>query len=233
MDLNKIFISNLKLEEFNKIHSKKKFIVIDGLIGAGKSTFIRKYVEYCKSIGIKAHPIYEPVELWKNIGALERFYSDIPNNCYEFQTFTFITRIESVINEVIENSDAEIYILERSIFTDRYIFVELLKDMLGDTRMKMYESWWNMWSLIFNIKIHTWVLLDTSINTSANRIKIRNRNGEKVELDYLTKLHKTHIKFYNELQNTSQNVKIIPSSLMDKNFIENDNVIVDIANLII
>jgi len=233
MDLNKIFIPHSKLEEFNKIHPKKKFIVIDGLIGAGKSTFIKYYVKYCKSIGIKAHPIYEPVELWKDIGALERFYSDIPQNCYEFQTFTFITRIESVINEVIENSDAEVFILERSIFTDRYIFVELLKDLLGDTRLKMYESWWNMWSLIFNINIHTWVLLDTSINTSANRIKIRNRNGEKVEIDYLTKLHKTHTNFYDELQKTSQNVKIIPPSLMDKNFIENDDVIIEIANLII
>mgnify|MGYP001415534180 FL=1 len=233
MDLNKIFIPNLKLEEFNRIHPKKNFIVIDGLIGAGKSTFIKKYVKYCKSIGIRAHPIYEPVELWKDIGALERFYSDIPQNCYEFQTFTFITRIESVINEVIENSDAEVFILERSIFTDRYIFVELLKDLLGDTRLKMYESWWNMWSLIFNINIHTWVLLDTSINTSADRIKIRNRNGEKVELDYLTNLHKTHINFYDELQRTSQNVKIIPQSLMDKNFIENDDVIIEIANLII
>lgn len=233
MDLNELFISDDKLKKFNKIHPSKKFIVIDGLIGAGKSTFIKKYVEYCKSIDIKAHPIYEPVELWKNIGALERFYSDIPQNCYEFQTFTYITRIESVIDEVVENPDAEVYILERSIFTDRFIFVELLRDIIGPTRMKMYESWWKMWSLIFDIKINNWVLLNTSINTSANRIKIRNRNGEKVELDYLTNLHKEHINFYNKLQETSQTVTIIPSALMDKNFIEDENIIVEIANLII
>lgn len=233
MDLNDLFISDSKLKKFNEIHPKKKFIVIDGLIGAGKSTFIKKYVEYCQTIGIKAHPIYEPVELWKNIGALERFYSDIPQNCYEFQTFTFITRIESVINEVVENPNAEVFILERSIFTDRFIFVELLRDVLGSTRIKMYESWWKMWSLIFNVKINNWVLLNTSINTSANRIKIRNRNGEKVELDYLTNLQKEHINFYNKLQETSQTVKIIPPSLMDKNFIENDDVIIEIANLII
>ena len=233
MDLNDLFISDSKLKQFNEIHPTKKFIVIDGLIGAGKSTFIKKYVEYCKSIGIKAHPIYEPVELWKDIGALNRFYSDIPQNCYEFQTFTYITRIDSVINEVIENQDAEVYILERSIFTDRFIFVELLRNIMGPTRMKMYESWWKMWTLVFNIKINIWVLLDTSINTSADRIKIRNRNGEKVELDYLTNLHKEHINFYDKLQDTDQNTKIIPSSLMDKNFIENENVIVEIAKLII
>ena len=143
LDINKDF----HIEKLQKVHKilnddNRVIIVIDGIIGAGKTTTIKEIEKRIEKINednkenkkykqLKVKAIYEPVELWKNIGALEYFYKDISRNAYSFQTFTYITRIASVIDEIYDNPDADIYILERSIWTDRYIFMELLKEIVG------------------------------------------------------------------------------------------------------
>ena len=166
------------LEIFKDVN--KKFIVIDGVIGAGKTTLIKLIQEdnHNNNRPLKIKAIFEPVDLWNKTGALQYFYKDIDKNCYEFQTYTFITRIGKVIDEIYENQDADIYILERSIWTDRYIFMELLKETVGEMRMIMYKQWCDMWSYIMPMRVDKWVLLDTSLEESLRRIEIRKRDGE-------------------------------------------------------
>ena len=98
----------------------------------------------------------------------------------------------------------------------------------------MYNMWWDMWTMLLkNIVFDKWVLLDTSINTSLDRIKKRNRSGELVDESYQRNLHKAHIDFYEKIKKEyGDNVKIIPSSLMDKNFIEDNSIINEISELI-
>jgi len=204
---------------------KKKFIIVDGVIGAGKTTVISLIEKKINADGkYKIKAIYEPVKLWNDTGVLQYFYKDIPKNCYEFQTYTFITRIESVIEELYNNQDADIYILERSIWTDKYIFMELLKDLIGDLRMTMYNKWWQMWSLIMPMRVDKWVLLDTSLEESLRRITMRSRDGETViDKDYQTNLYIKHIEFYDNLQKDNKPVIIIESSIMDTDLLVNND----------
>ena len=209
----------------------KKFIVVDGVIGAGKTTIIRLLEDNIntgpnnnsksnKKLKVKA--IYEPVELWNKTGALQYFYEDIPKHCYEFQTYTFITRIGSVIDEIYAAPDADIYILERSIWTDRYIFMELLKDLVGELRMTMYKQWCDIWTYIMPMRVDKWVLLDTSLEESLRRINIRNRDGEEsISTDYQKQLYEKHIEFFDKLKKDGKPVLVVNSALMDINFIEN------------
>ena len=205
----------------------KKFIVVDGVIGAGKTTIIRLLEDNINSETdskkkLKVKAIYEPVEQWNKTGALQYFYKDIPKNCYEFQTYTFITRIGSVIDEIYSAQDADIYILERSIWTDRYIFMELLKDLVGELRMSMYKQWCDVWTYIMPMRVDKWVLLDTSLEESLRRINIRNRNGEEsISTDYQKQLYEKHIEFFDKLKKDGKPVLVINSALMDINFIEN------------
>jgi deoxyadenosine/deoxycytidine kinase len=212
----------------------RKFIVIDGVIGAGKTTVIRLLESKLSSTvtasspnhqsekRLKVKAIYEPVDLWNRTGALKYFYEDITKNCYEFQTYTFVTRIGSVIDEIYNCPDADVYILERSIWTDRYIFMELLKDMVGNLRMDMYNQWCDLWAYIMPMKVSKWVLLDTSLDESLRRINIRNRSGEEgINVDYQTNLYVKHIEFFDKLQKDCKPVLIVDSSLMDTDFIEN------------
>ena len=229
----------LNIREFNQIVNRPvnppQFITVDGLIGAGKTTLINLLINKYTDRGLYVHAIYEPVDVWQQVGALAEFYKDIPVKCYEFQTFAFITRVQRVINEVIEHPTAEVYLLERSVFTDRYVFVELLRDIMGPVRMAMCETWWNMWSSILDIKITKWVLLDTSLNESLNRISTRARGEEHgITTEYQSSLLEKHREFFNQLKAAGESTCVIPSELMDANFREENSEVLDnIANMII
>ena len=238
-------------QKFRDIIHTKKFIAIDGLIGAGKTTLIRLLTNYYSGKGLKVHPIYEPVEMWQETGALDLFYSDIPAKCYEFQSFVYVTRIKKVIQEVLAQPDADIYLLERTVFTDRYIFVEMLRDLLGPTRMAMYAEWWDMWNCINPIHINKWVLLDVSLDESLRRIKVRSRDEETgISAEYQSNLRDKHHEFYANLQTTFSNptqiqdqnqaqhskssqVCIIPPMLMDADYINKSEPLKQIAEQII
>ena len=233
IDLN-IEFKSAKFKKVQDILSdpKKQFIIVDGVIGAGKTTVISLIEKKINSEGkLKIKAIYEPVKLWSEVGALQYFYEDIKKNCYEFQTYSYITRIESVIDEIYNTPDADIYILERSIWTDRYIFMELLKDLVGDLRMNMYYKWWDMWSYIMPMRVDKWVLLDTSLEESLKRINNRNRNGESaVDKEYQTNLYVKHIEFYDKLKKENKPVIVIESNIMDTNFLEDSKKIEQIIN---
>lgn len=216
-------------------NANKKFIVIDGLISAGKTTLIQLLESRInKETGLKAKAIYEPVDLWNTTGALKYFYEDIPARSYEFQTYTYITRIARVIDELEKSPDADVYLLERSIWTDRYIFMELLKEHVGDLRMTMYNQWCELWSFILPMRVDKWVFLDTSLSESLRRIKIRNRDAESgISEEYQTALYNKHLEFYNELEKKGQPILKVESELMDDNFITNPNVLEKIMQKII
>ena len=216
--------------KYNKVREiltspNKKFIVLDGVISAGKTTLIRLLEEKLNKEGsCKVKAIYEPVDLWNSTGALQYFYDNVTAHAYEFQTYTYITRIARVINELIAAPDADVYLLERSIWTDRYIFMALLKTHIGDLRCQMYDQWCDLWAYIMPMRVNKWVFLNTSLEESLKRIKIRNREAEsEVSAEYQIALYNKHIEFYNELKNQGRNVLVIEPNLMDDNFINNSN----------
>jgi deoxyadenosine/deoxycytidine kinase len=239
-------------EKYKKVKTiledpNKKFIVIDGVISAGKTTLIRLLEEKLNqntnantnintnTTGIgKVKAIYEPVDLWNSTGALKYFYEDIPKRAYEFQTYTYITRIARIIDEIANCPDADIYLLERSIWTDRYIFMELLKEHVGDLRMTMYNQWCDLWAYILPMQIDKWVFLDTSLEESLRRIKVRNREAESgISAEYQSALYNKHVEFYNQLKNQGCPVLIIENNLMDDNFITNQVTLDKITDMII
>ena len=214
--------------------SDKQFIVVDGLIGAGKTTLINLLVNKYTKQGLKVCACLEPVELWRETGALEHFYKDVTAHAYEFQTFAYVTRIKSVLETLEAKPDVDIFIMERSIFTDRYIFVEMLKDKLGPVRMTMYNMWWDMWAKLLPFKPSSWVFLDTSLQEADRRICIRDRSEESsVDIEYQRQLQQTHNAFYDKLKADGEHVIIINSALMDSNFINDDAVLNNIAGQII
>jgi deoxyadenosine/deoxycytidine kinase len=246
LDINFIFQQEKFQTVLDILKSKdKKFIIIDGVISAGKTTLI-KLIEHHINNPIDnlehnhegkhliAKAIYEPVDLWSSTGALKYFYEDITKNCYEFQTYTYITRIASVIDEIYNNPNADIYILERSIWTDRYIFMELLKDLVGELRMTMYNQWCDLWAYIMPMRVDKWVLLDTSLEESLRRIKLRNRSSEdNITTEYQTNLYNKHIEFYYKLQTEGKPIVVIKNNLMDANFINDNEILNKIVSQII
>ena len=87
-------------------------------------------VEALVERGHKAVVVREPVEEWARCGILQEFYDHASSLepglvAYDFQTYTFVTRVEEVIKTKEANPDATIFLLERSVLTDRFVFMQL------------------------------------------------------------------------------------------------------------
>lgn len=181
---------------------KPIIISLDGNIGSGKSTFLSEIRKRLHDI----HAVDEPVGQWtalknsegKNL--LELFYEDKKRWSYTFQNCAILTRLKN-IQDAVENLDKtvkgpQVIITERSVLTDKHVFAEMLRDAgdIDPLEWELYESWFN----IFGKKhpVNGIIYISTSSNTSKDRIKIRNRQGEEnIGLDYLNALDAQHKKW--------------------------------------
>ena len=155
-------------------------IVFDGEIGAGKTTVIELVRQALVARGHTVTVVSEPVERWKDVGILQEFYAATDNRggvTYEFQTYTFVTRISECIR-CAESAPAKFFLCERSIWTDRHVFMELQRKLVGPMRMRMYEDWWGMWTQVMPFTPTKIVYLKPTISNCMARVAKRGRVGE-------------------------------------------------------
>ena len=108
----------------------------------------------------------------------------------------FITRYIS-----IKNNKNNSIIAERSVYTDRNVFANLLykEGCINKIEMEIYNYCFNN----FNVDIDLFIYLDTSVKNCSKRIVSRNRNGEDaINEEYLTSLEKEHINWFSNISNS-------------------------------
>ena len=200
-------------------------LVIEGLIGSGKTTLLNIIKERISFItNYKVVCVYEPVDEWRNVGILDKFYNAVTtkNNItitdsnyelinsltslvsYQFQTFALITRLSTIRKAYEENPDADIFILERSVIADKMFFVEMLKDsnMLNEFDAELYNKWWEFWRLMMPFDITEFIYLKPSLDECMRRLKIRARGEEiGVSRDYQEKLMRFHNALFRDDNN--------------------------------
>lgn len=194
-----------------------KFVIVDGLIAAGKSTLLKVLEESFP----KSKVIYEPSKHWEETGNLERFYKalslqDAENRSaqiYRFQTYVFQTRIKEILN-VLESSNVnniDFYFIERSIFSDRYIFMEMLYEsgMVTESDYEMYKTWWELWEKILPFKPDYFIYLNPSVSETLARHKIRDRKGEIIDQNYQNRLKAKHEQFFENLEINEKKIKYL------------------------
>lgn len=156
-------------------------VVIDGIIGAGKSTLISKcLLPEMKRRGLSVTLVTEPVEKWKSSGALEQFYAAPARRAYQFQTRVFHDRIKEMQKQWESNgTTSAIFILERSIFTDR-IFMDMLfeAEQVDETEYRDYNELWTMWSKLMPCEPDLFIYLRPSLDATMARVAKRARVGE-------------------------------------------------------
>lgn len=156
-----------------------RVLVVDGLIGAGKTSLLNS-LENLKSFGIRACFIKEPSDIWEKTGSLAQFYSDPKRFGIEFQVMVTATRIKSCTEAVSDSQKYDLYILERSLLTDRAIFMEIQRPQNSPTSMAMYEMWWQIGleSLPFDLSAAEYIYLKPSMDVVMDRVRERARQGE-------------------------------------------------------
>mgnify|MGYP002631007290 FL=1 len=157
---------------------KKRLIIVDGGVGAGKTTFIRNLAIQLGRY-LKVVVVDEPVDRWVKLGILEKFYADPLRYAYEFQTCTFTTRTDRLLKAL--ETPADLYVLERSILTDRFVFMELQNRYCPAHETNMYNEWWPMWTELLkehDVEIEKMIYLKPSLSSCMARVRSRNRSGE-------------------------------------------------------
>tara|TARA_Y100000590_G_scaffold2532_2_gene3341 strand:- start:7108 stop:7728 length:621 start_codon:yes stop_codon:yes gene_type:complete len=179
-------------------------VSIEGNIGSGKSTIIN-YLKNIDNNNIVF--VDEPVDEWLNIksngkNALELFYEDQEKNSFWFQVLAYITRLRNLLETVKKNPD-KIIITERSIYTDKYVFAQMLFDSgkISDIEFQTYNYWFDTFKNETRIDVILYV--NTKPEECMNRIKTRNRSEESgVELEYLIDCHSKHVDWLENKHNS-------------------------------
>ncbi len=172
--------------------NNKNWFIIEGTIGAGKSTMCRMLQD---ALSLECEVLLEPVDKWRNTiddndnkNILQNFYEDQNRWSYSFQTFTFLTRMEDMMTKPQKK---RLRFVERSIYTDKYVFAKSLTDLgkMNKLEWNMYNDWWNWLSKECYDKISMplgFIYLRTEPKTAYERMLKRERSEEKcVPLNYL------------------------------------------------
>ena len=174
-----------------------KIISIDGNIGSGKSTLmerLRKHFTNNTNIVF----LKEPVDEWETITdengttILDKFYENPTKYGFSFQIMAYISRLD-VMRKAIKQNPNAVFISERSLFTDKFVFAKMLFDS-GNIELinyKIYLKWFDTFADDF--PVNKVIYVNTEPEICHQRIVKRSRTGESnIPLDYLQNCHKYH-----------------------------------------
>jgi deoxyadenosine/deoxycytidine kinase len=207
----------------NMHQPKQRCLVIEGNIGAGKSTFVKIVGRY-----LNAQCVFEPHERWQNVGGenlLDYFYKDIKRWGYTFQTYAFVTRVLEQEQRARSNT-LPLQVLERSVYSDRYCFARNCFEMglMSPLEWKLYQEWFSWLVDGYATKPDAFIYLRTDPAVCYERLRIRNRSEEQgVALEYLELLHNRHEEWLIQKNEVAPYLKETPVLILecDKDFEHN------------
>lgn len=208
---------------FNDQKKSVKNIIVEGNIGAGKSTFL-KLIEQNLNVDI----VFEPHKKWQDVqghNILDSFYKDTNRWAYTFQTYAFVSRV--VEQEIsTKNSLTGIQILERSVYSDRYCFAKNCHEMgvMSALEWQLYKEWFSWLVDGYVTKPDGFIYIQADPEVCYKRLLKRSRSEEEgVSLSYLQMLHQKHEDWLVNKKGISENLKDIPVLVLscNKDF-END-----------
>ncbi|XP_037950479.1 deoxynucleoside kinase-like isoform X1 [Teleopsis dalmanni] len=165
-------------------------VLIEGNIGSGKTTFLKYFEKYEKEICLMT----EPVEKWRNVKGVNLFelmYKEPYRWAMPFQSYVTLTMLKNHT----EQTSKRIKLMERSIYSARYCFVEnMYKNKTIDEGMyHVLQEWYEYLDKSVHIQADLIVYLRTSPEIVYERMKKRARSEEScVPLQYLQELHELH-----------------------------------------
>ena len=171
-----------------KKNNPNELIIVDGVVGSGKTTFMNLLKEELSLPGFEEPVTDNPL--------LEKFYHDRKRYSFPLQVF-FLNRRFRMLKDAGENLTASV--MDRSIYGD-VIFGKLLHeggDMEKDEFDLYQELLVNMLDHIESPKLMIYLKCD--VDTAIRRIEKRGRDYEQiVERDYWERLNKEYEAYFKE-----------------------------------
>jgi deoxyadenosine/deoxycytidine kinase len=192
----------------NASNNSFETLSIEGNIGSGKSTLLENlrthYENNPNVIFLK-----EPVDEWATIQdengvtMLEKFYKDQTKYSFAFQMMAYISRLNNLKKTVemirqtqsSSNKTKKIIITERSLYTDKMVFAQMLYDSgkMESIEFQVYLKWFD--SFIEEFPVSKIIYVKTNPEICHFRITKRSREGESIiPLEYLDNCDVYHEK---------------------------------------
>ncbi len=197
----------------------KKILMLEGNIGAGKSTFLNIIQNHMPDIAV----VLEPTAQWQKLeggNLLDLFYRDTPRWAYTFQSFAFISRIKTQKDALNITPAYKPLLLERSIYCDRYCFAKncFESGTITPLEWNLYTEWFSWLSEDTAVKPDGFIYLQTTPQTCYKRLLKRNRSEEAgVSLHYLETLHNKHEDWLIHKKEISPCLSTVPTLTLDCN----------------
>nr|XP_029497136.1 thymidine kinase 2, mitochondrial-like isoform X1 [Oncorhynchus nerka]XP_029497137.1 thymidine kinase 2, mitochondrial-like isoform X1 [Oncorhynchus nerka] len=190
----------------------KLVICIEGNIASGKTTCL-EYFSKTSNIEV----LTEPVSKWRNVqghNPLELMYQDPTRWGITLQTYIQLTMLDRHLSTI----SAPMRMMERSIYSAKYIFVENLyrSGKMPEVDFAVLSEWFEWITQNIAIPVDLIVYLQSSPQTCHERLKERCREEEKIiPLEYLEAIHQLYEDWL--IKKTSFNVPA-PVLVSDQSF---------------
>ncbi|XP_011919257.1 PREDICTED: thymidine kinase 2, mitochondrial isoform X1 [Cercocebus atys] len=168
---------------------KKSVICVEGNIASGKTTCLEFF-----SNATDVEVLTEPVSKWRNVrghNPLGLMYQDASRWGLTLQTYVQLTMLDRHTCPQVSS----VRLMERSIHSARYIFVENLyrSGKMPEVDYVVLSEWFDWILRNMDVSIDLIVYLRTNPETCYQRLKRRCREEEKViPLEYLEAIHHLH-----------------------------------------
>lgn len=166
-----------------------RMTIVEGNIAAGKT-------ELCQALEASGQFAYipEPVRIWRDSGLLQMFYDDPARWAFTFQVTAFGTRAKTQ-DEIFTRTDPSHVVLERSIYTDRYVFAKncYQTELMTQVEYDVYCCLWDFLAVNWCAEPDRIIYLRTPATVCLRRIRQRGRVEERnITLEYLKQLALLH-----------------------------------------
>jgi len=191
--------------------------ILEGNIGSGKSTFLKKIAAEHSLLNIAL----EPVNIWAKEeygnSLLQNFYANPHRWALTFETFAMQNRIQ---DHLIYQQSEHTLLVERSIYSGHYCFAKNSHQsgFISKTEWKIYLD-------IFNTLVTStcrvpqgFIYLRVDPAISYQRARKRNRSAEQtIPYEYIEHIHERHDDFLIKKLDISQDLKDVPTLIIDCN----------------
>ncbi len=169
---------------------KNKFVVIEGLIGAGKTSLSKKIAEHFNAKLI--------LEQFADNPFLPKFYKDPDKYSFQLELSFLAERYHQLKNELISGDLFKSFLISDYYFTKSLIFA---KSTLADDEYRLFRN-------LFNIILTTlpkpdlYVFLHLNPENALKNIKKRGREYEQsIDISYLEKIRNNYFEYFKQEQN--------------------------------
>ena len=184
-------------------------IAIEGVIGAGKTTFCGLLQNYLNNLNIYPKVLTENINAWRSFGKekinlLDKLYSNPNNYAYYFQQIAALTKVEQ-----LSNSLDFLKITERTLESQLHVFIPILfeKKYINQLQKDILEKMITNLSEIPYIKPDLIIYLKIDPVNAFQRIVQRKRSEEKNFT--FENVQQLHIFYEKWITNLSQTVPVI------------------------